>query len=93
MSGRRQWSGIGFGLLAYAMWGLFPLFFRQLAHVSPLEILCHRAWWACVFVSLLLSVRQQWGKVFAVLGNLRQMRWLLLASLLIGSNWLMFLWA
>ncbi len=75
------------------MWGLFPLFFRQLAHVSPLEILCHRAWWACVFVSLLLSVRQQWGKVFAVLGNLRQMRWLLLASLLIGSNWLMFLWA
>lgn len=75
------------------MWGFFPLFFRQLAHVSPLEVLCHRAWWAWVFVSLLLTIRQQWRQVFAVLGHLRQILWLSLAALLIGSNWLVFLWA
>lgn len=93
MSIRRHWSGVGFGLLAYGMWGFFPLFFRQLAHVSPLEVLCHRAWWAWVFVSLLLTIRQQWRQVFAVLGHLRQILWLSLAALLIGSNWLVFLWA
>ncbi len=93
MNQRRHWSGIGFGLLAYVMWGFFPLYFRQLAHVPPLELLYHRAGWACVFVSILLTIRQQWNKVFVVLHNVRQMLWLTLAALLIGSNWLVFLWA
>jgi len=89
----RHLAGIGFGLLAYGMWGFFPLFFRQLAHVSPLEVLCHRAWWACVFVGLLLSLQGKWRYVRVAVGNPRQVLGLSLAALLIGSNWLVFLWA
>ena len=89
----RHLAGIGFGLLAYGIWGFFPLFFRQLAHVSPLEVLCHRALWACVFVGLLLSAQRKWRQVRLTVGNPRQLLWLSLAALLIGSNWLIFLWA
>ncbi len=93
MNATRQLAGIGFGLTAYAMWGFFPLFFRQLAHVSPMDVLSNRAVWACLLVGLLLTLRRQWGKVAAVFGRSRQLLMLTIAAFLIGSNWLVFLWA
>lgn len=81
------------GLLAYGMWGFFPLFFRQLAHVSPLDILSNRAVWACLFVGVLLTLRGQWRQVVAVFATSRQLLMLVVAALLIGTNWLVFLWA
>jgi chloramphenicol-sensitive protein RarD len=86
-------AGIGFGLLAYGIWGFFPLYFRQLSAVPPMDILSNRAAWACVFVGLLLTVRGRWGRVVAVFRVPRQLAMLALAALLVGSNWLVFLWA
>ena len=86
-------AGIGFGLLAYGIWGFFPLFFRQLSHIPAMDVLSNRAVWACVFVSLLLTLRKRWQNVLAVCANRRQLAMLSLAALLVGSNWLMFLWA
>jgi len=88
-----QLAGIGFGLLAYGIWGFFPLFFHQLAHVSPMDVLSNRAVWACVFVGLLLTLRGGWAKVVGVFRTPRQIGMLALAALLVGSNWLVFLWA
>ena len=93
MRGNRYLAGIGFGLLAYLMWGFFPLYFRQLSHVSLMDVLTHRAAWACLFVGVLLTLRGQWGKVRAVFGTPRRLAMLALAALLIASNWLAFLWA
>ncbi len=86
-------AGIGFGLLAYGIWGFFPLYFHQLSQLAPMDILANRAVWACVFVAILLTLRQGWGKVLAVFKTPRQFAMLALAALLVGSNWLMFLWA
>ena len=66
MNANRHLAGIAFGLLAYGIWGFFPLFFRQLAQVSPMDVLSNRAVWAFVLVTALLSVRRQWHKVGAV---------------------------
>ena len=89
----RTAAGIGFGLLAYLIWGFFPLYFRQLSHVAAMDVLSHRAIWACVFVALLLTLRHRWGNVAAILRAPRQLAMLALAALLVGSNWLVFLWA
>lgn len=86
-------AGIAFGLAAYGMWGFFPLFFRQLTHVPPMDILCNRAAWGCVFVALLLSFKGQWHKVRAAAAQPRQLLLLTAAAFLVGSNWLVFLWA
>ncbi len=93
MNRKTQLAGIGFGLLAYGIWGFFPLYFRQLAHVSPMDILANRAVWACVFVGILLSLRQRWASVLIIFKNPRQLAMLALAALLVSSNWLVFLWA
>jgi len=89
----RQLAGIGFGLLAYGIWGFFPLYFRQLSDLAPMDVLSNRAVWACVLVAVLLTLRRQWNKVAAVCRDRRQLAMLALAALLIGSNWLVFLWA
>ena len=89
----RTAAGIGFGLLAYLIWGFFPLYFRQLSAVPPMDVLSHRAVWACVFVGVLLTLRARWANVAAILRAPRQLAMLALAALLVGSNWLVFLWA
>lgn len=93
MTQRNAAAGIAFGLAAYGMWGFFPLFFRQLSHVSPMDVLCNRAAWGCIFVALLLSARRQWHKVRAAIARPRHLALLVTAALLVGSNWLIFLWA
>lgn len=93
MNARTHLAGIGFGLIAYGIWGFFPLYFHQLNHVSPMDVLSNRAVWAFAFVGILLTLRQRWHKVLAVFRQPRQLAMLALAALLVGSNWLMFLWA
>jgi len=93
MTASRQLAGIGFGLLAYGIWGFFPLYFRQLSDLAPMDVLSNRAVWACVLVAVLLTLRRQWSKVAAVCRDRSQLAMLALAALLIGSNWLVFLWA
>lgn len=93
MASKNALAGIGYGLLAYGIWGFFPLYFHQLNHVAPADILVNRALWACVFVGLLLAATRQWAKVRAITGRPRQLAMLALAALLVGSNWLVFLWA
>ncbi|MEF8729687.1 MAG: EamA family transporter RarD [Accumulibacter sp.] len=93
LTARTQLSGIAFGLVAYGLWGFFPLFFHQLSQVPPMDILSHRAFWACVFVSGLLTLRRQWSGVAAVVRNGTHLLLLGGAALLIGVNWLVFLWA
>jgi len=90
---RTQFAGITFGVVAYGMWGFFPLFFHQLSHVPPMDILSHRAFWACIFVSGLLTLRRQWSAVAAVVRCRRHLLLVGGAALLIGVNWLVFLWA
>ena len=51
--------GILFGLSAYVMWGLFPLYFPLLEPSGSGEILAHRCLWSLVAVALLLTIRRQ----------------------------------
>jgi chloramphenicol-sensitive protein RarD len=86
-------AGIAYGLTAYVIWGFFPLYFRQLGTIAPIDILCHRTAWAFVFVALLLSLRRRWRQVFALFATPRHVARLAVAALLLASNWLGFLWA
>ena len=50
--------GIVYATLAYMAWGLFPLYFRQVAHVPALEVVVHRTVRSLVFVLAVLAVRR-----------------------------------
>lgn len=86
-------AGIGYGLTAYLIWGFFPLYFRQLGQLAPMDILANRTAWAFAFVALLLTLSRRWGGVAAMFAAPRQLIRLAFAALLLAANWLGFLWA
>ncbi|WP_438969936.1 EamA family transporter RarD [Methylophaga sp.] len=86
-------QGLALAVLAYSIWGLFPLFFSYLNHVSPVEVLSHRIIWSLV-ATLTLGLILQRGRLLAkALQDKTTLIWLGISSLLIAVNWLVYIWA
>lgn len=80
------------GLGAYALWGLFPLYFPLLEPAGGLEIVAHRVVWSLLFIGLLLTVVRRWSLVGAAVGDRRTLLVLTGAAVLISGNWLVFVY-
>ena len=83
--------GVIFGMVAYSLWGLFPLFWPLLKPAGALEILSHRIFWSFVFTAILLA----FIRGFRHLRGLSRRTWLLIfaASILIAVNWGVYIYA
>lgn len=79
--------------LAFIWWGLFPLYFRIVAGIAPLEILAHRVSWCAVFVLVVLTVRRQWRWLPRVLRQPKVLASFIASSCLIGVNWMTYIWS
>ena len=86
-------SGVILGLLAYTMWGIFPVYFKWIDSVPPTEVLVHRVVWAVPFGALIITARRQWSEVRGAFVNRSMLFWLGLAALCISVNWLIYIWA
>jgi chloramphenicol-sensitive protein RarD len=86
-------NGVLFGLSAYLIWGSFPVFFKALDGAAPLEIVCHRIVWSVVFLFILVTLRGQLGQVAIALRNRQNILTLCGSTLLIATNWLVFIYA
>lgn len=80
-------------ILAYFLWGGLPIYFKHLPDIAPLEIVAHRILWSVLFLLLVLGARRQLGALGAALRNGRVVLALAASALLIGSNWLIYVWA
>jgi chloramphenicol-sensitive protein RarD len=79
--------GLLYGLGAYGLWGLMPLYFKAVTQVSPFEVLAHRIVWCAVFLAGLLVLLRRWPQLLACLHNRRYLMLLGLSSFLIAVNW------
>jgi chloramphenicol-sensitive protein RarD len=79
--------GYLYGLAAYAMWGVFPLYWRLLEPATPLEILANRLLWSAVCCVLVLALLRRWRWIGAVLRQPRTLGRIVAAALLIAVNW------
>ncbi len=86
-------SGVFFGLAAYGLWGLFPLYFEELAPAAPLEILAHRIVWSVLVVVGLLALTGRLGALRATGADPRTRRLLAGAAVLIATNWGVYIYA
>ena len=86
-------TGILYAALAYIAWGLFPLYFRQVADVPSLEVVMHRTLWSLVFVFGVLMVRRQWSWMGTVLRQPKVLAAFVLSAMLLSGNWLTYVWA
>ncbi len=82
-----------FGLLAYGLWGVLPIYFKWLAAVSALDIVAHRVVWSLLFLILLLAATKGWQQVLSGLRDRRTVLLLLTTSVLIAINWLLYVYA
>jgi chloramphenicol-sensitive protein RarD len=88
-----QSTGLIYGVLAYGLWGLLPLYFLMLAPTGALEIVAWRVLFSLVFCSLLITVTRKWGSFLAVLRKPRIVWTMGLAGLLIFINWQTYVYA
>ena len=86
-------TGVIAGVLAFSMWGAFPIYFKFVGEVSALELLAHRVVWAVPFGALIIFARHQWADVLAVFRDNRTLGYLALSASFISVNWLIYIWA
>ena len=90
-------QGIFFGLAAYVLWGILPVYWKALELVSPFEILSSRFMWSCVFVFLLIIFLKKWllfpKEVKQVFSNVKTGAAMVAAGITISFNWGTFIWA
>ncbi|MEM9619508.1 MAG: EamA family transporter RarD [Pseudomonadota bacterium] len=86
-------DGLLFGVIAYTLWGLFPIYLKAVGEASALEILAHRILWSVPFGAVLIALRKQWGEVLKALTTPRVLILLGVSALAISFNWLIYVWS
>ncbi len=81
------------GVGAYALWGVFPLYWKILASVGPYEILANRIVWSCVFTFVVLLVSSRLKEILAVIKKPWTMLYLACSGILVSLNWGIYIWA
>ncbi|MFC0040456.1 EamA family transporter RarD [Actinomadura rayongensis] len=82
---------MSFGIAAYVLWGLFPLYWPLLKPAGAAEILAHRIMWSLVAVVAILAVRRNWSWIRTLGG--RRAGLLAIAAVTISANWGVYIYA
>lgn len=93
MTGAHARHGAAAAALAYLIWGLFPLYFKQIQAVPALEVVAHRTVWSLVFMAVVLLVLSRWRALAAWLVQPRVVAVSALSAALLAVNWLIYVWA
>ncbi len=84
-------TGLCFGIIAYLVWGFFPVYFKAIASVPPLQVVSHRIVWSVLFLCLLITLRRSWSDIRVVMADRKSLLILIATALLIATNWLVFI--
>ncbi|MEP2990823.1 MAG: EamA family transporter RarD [Parasphingorhabdus sp.] len=86
-------TGLAHALLACALWGVMPVYFKLLQSVPSLEIVAHRIIWSVPLLLVIVWLRKSFPALRDILRNRRTRLFLLLSSGLIAANWSIYVWA
>jgi chloramphenicol-sensitive protein RarD len=75
------------------MWGMAPIYFKQIESIAALEILTHRVIWSVLFLILIVFAARQWHQIQHVIKKPKLLGMLCISSTLLGFNWGLFIWA
>lgn len=86
-------QGLIYGVLAYLLWGVLPLYWKALNQASAYEILANRGIWALFFCIVILLYTKQIKNTFLILKNFQTLRLLAAASGFLMINWGVYIWS
>lgn len=91
---REQNKGYIYAIFAFLFWGgISPIYFKEVATVTPLEVLLHRAIWSFFILMPLLVFTKELKSFFNTLRDIRSLKYLLFSTFFVSFNWLIFIWA
>jgi chloramphenicol-sensitive protein RarD len=90
-----QQAGAGalFAFFAFLIWGLSPIYWKALHGVGAFEIILHRILWSFAFLMPLVCVGRRWAEFQKTIKSPKMLSILLITSILVGGNWLIYIWA
>ena len=80
-------------LFSFLIWGALVIYWHQLSSVNPIEVVAHRAIWSLIFTSFIILFMKRAGEVIRVIRNPKNVIPLIISSIIIASNWGIFIWA
>jgi len=86
-------KGLLFGISAYLIWGLLPLYWQLVQEAGAYEILAHRGIWSLLLCVVLLALRKQIKSAYVMVRSSRTLSLLFLASGLLTINWGVYIWS
>ena len=86
-------KGVVLAVMAYGLWAFYGLFFKQLAHIDPLEVVAQRGFWAVPVAGAILFAMGRTRDIARAFQTPRLMGMLFLSSLMVAISWGFFVWA
>ncbi|MBS0849917.1 EamA family transporter RarD [Citrobacter sp. JGM124] len=93
MNATETGKGVLLALTACIIWGIAPVYFKLIQYVPAIEILTHRVIWSFFFMLILISLYRLWPTLKQACQHPKKLLALALTAVLIGSNWLLYIWA
>ena len=86
-------NGASAAILAYLLWGLFPIYWKQLHGIAATELIAHRVVWSLAFVAVLTFFTGAWAELKPALTSPAKLGLHLASGTLLSINWLTYVWA
>lgn len=97
MPNNNQLRGVIFVAISYILWGVLPIYWKLLQHVSAQQVLCHRIVWCVVFMILLIIISNRWRSFRLELREIfvqpQKLIGIILSALILNMNWFIYIWA
>ena len=84
-------KGIVAVITAATIWGVAPVYYSLLKHIPPVEILSHRTLWSFLFFAIVLMYQKRLVEIWQALFGRKALLPMLIASVLIATNWFFFI--
>ena len=85
--------GVVYASSAFLIWGISPIYWKAMQAVPVFEIILHRIVWSFIFLLPLIIMMRRWQEFIDALKNTRTLLILLFTALIVGGNWLLYIWA
>lgn len=85
--------GVWYAVVAYTLWGVFPIYIKWLQAVPAPEILAHRVVWSLVVVTGLLTLQRRWKWVREVIAQPAMLGRFVATATVVSMNWGIYIWA
>jgi rarD protein len=86
-------ANIVYPIAAYSLWGILPIYWKVMKQFPAGDILAHRIFWSFLFLAVIISGMRRWSEFREAFTSTKSLLTILVASILISANWLIYIWA